>query len=568
MSESTTVKDCRGLLQECGPEALRAAVMDAEPVDKPTPETGLQQEAESPPWGKEQEQLGFHSHNNAEEPRVPANVFPVPGGEISLTVASKIIFPVIGKRRGLYMRNGVPHEIVIGHEGGDFLRPLSPERFCNIIENFGYKVKRREYNDKTGKWKWRQIIFPTSSARTILQNDVAAEHLPSIHQLANCPILTNFGIVISRGYHALAGGTYISCGAEPPTVPLDVSKNALLGLLRDFNFVSESDLSRAVASLISPALKMGGHIDDDFPLDVAEADQSQSGKTYRQKMIARIYAETPSAITASRGGVGSTDESIATSLVTGRPFITLDNFRGRLDSPLLEAAIRGHGLVCCRVPFHKAVEVDTRPFIWQLSTNGAELTRDIANRSIITRIRKQPDGYQFQIYESGDLLAHVSANQSFYLGAVFSIIREWMRNGCPRTAESRHDFRGWCRVMDWIVQNIFDLPPLLDGHREEQNRMGNPNLQWLREVCHAAKASGMLCREFTASGLVSIAEDAGVDFPGNSTSREEPSTRVGKVLARLFRESEGKPITVDGFTVTRRELENDGKLQKNYAITI
>ena len=99
-----------------------------------------------------------------------------------------------------------------------------------------------------------------------------------------------------------------------------------------------SDFARAMSCMISPALKMGGIITDDFPLDVAEADQSQSGKTYRQKMVAALYNETPSVITARKGGVGSLDESVANALLTGRPFITLDNLRGNLDSPLLEMA--------------------------------------------------------------------------------------------------------------------------------------------------------------------------------------------------------------------------------------
>lgn len=502
---------------------------------------------------------------------IPTGIFPVPAGGISYTDAARIIFPAIAEKRRLFMRDRTPHEITRSDES-DFLNPVVPERFVSIVENFGRRIARREAGTgkQEGKLVWRSTNFPVTAAKILLFTDEAVANLPTIRQLANCPILTASGEIIGRGYHDHAGGTYISRGQTPPSVPLDAAISALVGLLTDFAFVTEADRSRALASLISPALKMGGWIRDDFPLDVAEADQSQSGKTYRQKLVSRLYAEIPSSITSPKGGVGSVDEAIATALIKGRPFVTLDNFRGRLDSTILEEAIRGHGRVTCRA-LRTCAEVDCTPFLWQLSTNGAELTRDLANRSIITRIRKQAPGYAFQTFPAGDLLAHVEANQPFFLGAIFTVIREWERRGCQRTAEARHDFRGWCQALDWIVQNVFAMPPLLDGHREEQARTANPALQWLRDIAHAAKGMRMLYRELTASELVAIADDDGIQFPGNPASREEPSQRAGKILSRLFRETEGQPVTVDGFTISRREVttyENGPKLHKFYTITI
>ena len=60
------------------------------------------------------------------------------------------------------------------------------------------------------------------------------------------------------------------------------------------------------------------------------------------------------------------------------------------------------------------------------------------------------------------------------MGAIFAVIKAWMDAGSPRTTESRHDFREWVRVLDWIVQNIFKLPPLLDGHGEKAGQNIQP----------------------------------------------------------------------------------------------
>lgn len=494
---------------------------------------------------------------------VPDDVFPVPAGEVSYGLAGDIIFGSIAPTHQLLMRGGVVHEVIDDGKEPAYFKPLTPERLCSIIENFNKRVARLEAQNgvagkktKGGRRKtklvWRSTRMPVSHSKILLESNSARENLPSVRQLVACPVLTNAGELLARGYNPHAGGTYITGGSLPSEQPLELAVILIKWLLHDFNFVTPSDKSRAVASILSPALKMGEWIKDDFPMDVAEANQSQSGKTYRQKIVNCIYNEVPSAITAPRGGVGSLDETISSALIKGRPFITLDNFRGKLDSTILEQAIRGMKRVSCRA-LRTSADVDTQPFNWQLSTNGAEFTRDIANRSIITRIRKQDAEHKYKELPEGDLLAHVAANQPLYLGAVFSVLEEWRRVGCPRTNENRHDFRSWCQSLDWIVQRIFGLTPLLDGHREEQMRTANPALQWVREVANAISVCAQLGSDLTTTQIVSIAEDAGIDFPGNPLSQEEPHQRAGKILGRVFRDSDGQPVSIDGFTVQREE---------------
>jgi len=78
-------------------------------------------------------------------------------------------------------------------------------------------------------------------------------------------------------------GVLVTAGKEPAVVPLTEAVAALTKLIVEFDFQCPGDRSRAIASFITPALKIGGLIQGKVPADVAEADQSQSGKTYRQK---------------------------------------------------------------------------------------------------------------------------------------------------------------------------------------------------------------------------------------------------------------------------------------------
>ena len=164
--------------------------------------------------------------------------------------------------------------------------------------------------------------------------------------------------VLQKGYHREEGGIYVINGFDIPSMTLAEAKERLLDLFADYVFVSPSDKSRAIAQLLSPALKLGHLLPGaDFPLDVALADQSQGGKTHRMRFTALVYGEKAYALTKTRGGVGSLDEAVATGLIAGKLFILVDNVRGEIDSQILESILRGTGSVSARV----LPQVGTRP---------------------------------------------------------------------------------------------------------------------------------------------------------------------------------------------------------------
>jgi hypothetical protein len=191
--------------------------------------------------------------------------------------------------------------------------------------------------------------------------------------------------------------------------------------------------------------------DAEFPIDLAEANASQSGKTYRCRMVCAAYGATPYTITKRDGGVGSLDESFSVAIVSGNPFIVIDNFRGALKSAILESSLKGMGSVEIRVPHHGGAQIQTRYINWMLSSNGVQGGLDFANRVIVTRILKQLMGYMFKAWGEGDVLAHIKANQSSVLGAIFAVVIEW-DNGAGR-GQWRRDtnsgqwwgcWTGWC----------------------------------------------------------------------------------------------------------------------------
>jgi hypothetical protein len=231
-----------------------------------------------------------------------------------------------------------------------------------------------------------------------------------------------------------------------------------------------------------------------------------------------------------------------------------------------DLSIRGFGEVNARRAYSRGVQIATDRICWMLTSNAAQSTADLANRSIITRVRKQPRNYEFKAYPEGDLLAHVRANSDRYLSAVFTVLAEWYRRGKSRTNEFRHDFREWCQTLDWIVRNIFAGAPLLDGHCEEQDRISNPELGWLRKVALAMEKDDKLEDAFKTVEIIEVCENHGIDIPKCRPSMDDRQVRLhaGKVLGHIFRNDSS--VMVGGFEVVRetaREYVPDQRREMN-----
>jgi hypothetical protein len=500
---------------------------------------------------------------NPDGPRADLPIIELPSGAVPIVESAKKLFELIKPSGKLFVRGGAVMKLGRRQDGMIVLTILSPHEARSLFETFARLVVLRK--GANSKQAFQPALCSVDTAKALIASAEAQEILPLVTGLINCPVMSE-----KDGELCIGGEGYdpttkrlVTGGGNPLEVDFTTATGALLELMSDFEFQTESDRSRALASLLSPALKMGGFINGPVPADVAEADQSQSGKTYRQKIIAAVYNEQVSIVAKRQGGVGSVDELFSEQLVAGRPFIQFDNFRQKMDSQFLESFMTAEAIFPCRVPYKGSIDVRPEDFFIFMSSNGVETTRDFANRSNIIRIRKKPVGFEFRKYQEGSLLQHVKANQPYYLGCVFSIVRAWHKAGKPKTAESRHAFREWVQVTDWIVQKLFPLAPLMDGHREAQENVSSPDMVFLRAVVLSVIRSNATGEPLSASEIAELCSNEGIQIPGLPTyvvDQEKASRQVGICFGRLF--SKQDLIESDGHRV-RRELKRvhreDGK---------
>ncbi len=507
-----------------------------------------------------------HPEPRDEQAEIPLPSIVLPGGSTTITKAAARFGDLLAATGRFFRRGDSVSELVRDKDGLPTLRLIKAASLASSLESVARLVV-------VVKVKNDFVEVPTTcsetTARLILNARDFLDRLPPIHVMSPCPVLIERDgeLVVIVGYDRESG--VLAAGEQPPELSLDEARQLLAEITNDFRHTTPADRARHLATIITPALVLGGLLGGRAPVDLSEANESQAGKGFKNKVTAAVFGMKLRTITQRRTGVGGIEESFSGALVSGAAFICLDNLRDKVDLPSLESFLT-EDTFQARVPYSGDVEIDARRVVVMLTSNKAEITPDLANRSCITRILKQPDGYHFRQYAEGDILDHVRANQPQYLGALFAIFKVWHAAGKPRTTETRHDFRRWATVLDWIVQNLLLCPPLLDGHRETQRRMATPALTWLRDVALAVERSGQMEEWLLTYQLLDIVEAGGLEIPGaqedtdlqDDESRKKVLRAMGKRLSSCFAHDQA---AIDGMLIRRRYgQDQEGRNRPEY----
>ena len=487
----------------------------------------------------------------------------MPGGETSITESATKLYGHIAPKKKLFLRDGNVCQLV-ERDGILKLELLKPAAACSLFEDYVNFLKRVKVNNGT---KLVPGVISKDTADTYLAANAKCA-LPEVDGLLSCPLITERGgklHIVPTGYDPI---TKLLIVKNVPLKDVAVTEavDRLTEILQDFHFQTPGDSSRAIASLLTPALKFGGFINGPIPADAAEADESQAGKSYRQQMTAAIYNDTCAVLTKPESaGVGSLEEAFGTALVEGRPFIQFDNVRGKFSFQRLESFMTAVGSFPARPAYSKVVQVVPSKFMIFISSNGYQTTPDLSNRSSIIRIFKRP-GYEFKTWEPGGVYRggmreFIQDAQPYILSCVFAVVREWYRQGKPRTKDTRHDMREWCQILDWIVQNIFHEAPLMDGHEAAQARVSNPDHTFLRALALKLPQHQKMNEPLRASELFEICEEETIYIPGVAQHQNHDekigSALLGKLMKRVFGNAD--TAEVDVFTITRNKEKVSGE---------
>ncbi len=481
------------------------------------------------------------------EPDLP--VVCLPGGPMRIVDTAFELGQLLAVTRKFFVRVSSVVRLLHKTEAPE-LCPVQAVELCSAAERVARLVSY-----------YRGDLIPAvcseTKAKQILNAAEFKAPLPKIRGVFACPVLVEHGdkLEFVSGYNAKA--QLLASKGEIEDLSLDDARDRIEELLADFQFATDSDKSRAAAMLLAPALIMGGLLNGRAPLHVLEADQPQTGKSYAIKVLAALYGAHAATITQRTGGVGGLGEAFDAALVRGAPFISIDNARGEIDSQAIESFLT-EDFYNARIPYHGYQRIDARGVFVTLTSNAAELTPDLAARSSIIRLVKQPPGHYYAAFESGDLLAHVRANRDYFLSAMFAIVRVWHEQGKQSNRGVDHDFRVWAGTLDWIVTGTLGMVPLLERHRAALAQTTTPSMGVIREITLAVQRSEMLHTNLHVAELAEIMRAHKVEAPdlnfnhmvaGSEFEKRDLMT-LGGFFSRVCRSG---PVEIDGrFQMSQR----------------
>lgn len=519
-------------------------------------------------WGKyiERQLARAHEFVSSEKPKIQ-----LPEGDRQYIDFAADVAPLLRQTGRIFIRHGC----ICSLQPDNTFESLGPETLREELERVARFFIRKPKKDGSSTTDVLQNLFP-NVPKAILKYKTLINQLPVVRIVSHCPLFYQDRVI--TGYDEQAG--IFATGREPEPVSFADAPRLLLALLCDYDFVSQADRARAIAAILTPALGRGGLLGGRMPLTVIEADDSQAGKGYFCKIVGALYSTATASIARQDGGVGSLDEAVGDKIIKGKEFIQIDNVRGRIQSQFFESILT-ESSVNIRVPYQPNVSVDPRAICFLLTSNNAEFTPDLANRSNIIRIRKHKDDHQWAAWPEGDLLSHVQANHPLYLGAIYTILQEWLRRGRPKGAHGGHDFREWTQVIRAIVVDLMGLEDPIKDMREIQRRTSSKNEGLVREIAHAVKNTWRMNVWLTTTDLLDICLDKDIPFgdlsdadTDNDGVRQKALQCIGRKLSAFFGDkgTAGSQVTksLEGLYVTRCTSEttnNHGKLDKKYMVT-
>jgi hypothetical protein len=237
---------------------------------------------------------------------------------VTVPLAAAAIFRVLAEGGDTFIRGGRMTRLQ-DDEGVQVLVPMTAIDLVaylpRILDLFAWR-----WTDKGPALKPVAKI-PADTAAAIMAAQEAREILPPVATVLRSPgLAVDDGklVTLRPGYNGIAGGIFVTGAAAIPAVPLAEAWQTLHEIVGDFHFKTPSDKSRAIASFITPALRMALLINGHIPLELFEADKPQTGKTFGHTLRAAVYGEELAVITQRTGGVGSLDESVSQRLLIFR----------------------------------------------------------------------------------------------------------------------------------------------------------------------------------------------------------------------------------------------------------
>lgn len=323
-----------------------------------------------------------------------------------------------------------------------------------------------------------QFAVPQTILQQVVVADGFVDAVPEAEYIVNHPVFDRDFRWLDVGYHA--SQRVLVCGSSfEPAILAPVQIRGAIHTVGDvldrlpplirrwvdgFYWAGPVDLINYIgAALMTPLMPI--LVEDGHPGVMAWANKPSIGKTLACQCLATLKDGEPAAVTSVGSDAREVENQIASEMNDGRTVLFLDNQKGTLNIPILEANMTAKQLAIRAFHVQRKVR---RPndLLWLITTNDATPSDDLLSRCIHVRLHYEgePDSRQFAMSD-GELLSYIRDNRAGILSELAGMVVRWLDAGRP-SAPAPSRFGVFGQVIGSVL-TFNGLAGFLSNTREE-----------------------------------------------------------------------------------------------------
>ena len=431
---------------------------------------------------------------------------------------------------GIFNRQGIAFTV---SKATQQLEPARPQWLRSWCEKHVACVRRERDRNGHGWIKVRHTMSK-DQADAVLVSPQFLERLRRIERFHPCrmPVLRASGEIdlLPEGFDAESGTYTAENGGFDLEMPPERAKAIIADLFGEFAFAEDGGRSRAVAVAALLTVFGGGimPVGSTRPIFLYLGNAEGSGKTTCGRLAGIPYGAVP--VEAAPASEEEWQKKLLSAVIGGRRILLLDNIKGFLGSPSLEAyrtASRFTGRIL-GVSKEFAGEASATVLI---TGNRLTISPDMRRRSLVVELfihelRAEDRQFKTLLDDPGIISARPSV-----LAALWSLVREWGAAGRPPASRSNSGFPRWSETIGGIVEHggfgcpttPAELDAMGDTDSSDIGRLAT--VLTLRERYRFADLVGVCA----ANGLFARFTD-GVEDSDTSSMSPADKAKFGKLL--------------------------------------
>lgn len=311
--------------------------------------------------------------------------------------------------------------------------------------------------------KGKAVMVPEKGASSTIGAALSSIQMfaKELKTVVRCPIYTSDGRLLTEPGYDAASKIYYHRTCDVPPVsekPSEeemgkASKLIFSSLLRDFPFEDRRSRAHAFAALITPFVRF--LIDGVTPLYVYESPRAGTGKTLLASLVPLIVRGYSAPIMLDPQN-STENKKLLTAALLKEPggIIFIDNFRGFLGDPFLEAIITSSLFEDRVLGVSKNVRAaNLSTFL--ISSNNPGMNADTHRRAVVSRLDakvQRPELRDPGTYRIPNLIPWVREHRGSLIWALLTMIQRWLSTGAVHAPVTLGSFENYAGVVGGILQ--------------------------------------------------------------------------------------------------------------------